>query len=388
MRATGWFKLSFALALSMVTSTLGAGVYLGTALCSEMSDCFPAAFISDENHTIPPFAITHPPGYTGSGGVLQARICVSLGSESLISPLRRAITTWNNLVATTGNCEGCKIWEEGPTSSTVYHAETTLLHELGHCPLGLEHPIRNWDAQNPPDGFWEPTSFTRSWGVAAPPAGINVGPDFLRGTFDDVQQGAGRLPESVNWFRILDNNPVVVDTTVIDINTYSRAVASNLPAGHSWSANANRKVAESLGFPNTQAVMYALQVGGEKKTRLSADDVAMVKMGMTGRDFLAGTADDYDIELVFVGSCSGPADVIVEYGSLDSGVAGQCGDVGVDFSFSQNPFLARHVTLKPRPGQTITIILNEDLEWDTDPGEPIFADSFESGDLSSWVVGP
>jgi len=160
----------------ILTCPMLAGVYTGTAVCSVSADCAPLVFVSDPYNTVPPFAITHPPGYDGSGGALQLRICVAEGSEMLIGPASRAIATWNLLTATTGNCAGCLVWEENPSDIQIAHAETTLLHELGHCPLGLDHPDRNWDAQNPPDGFWEPTSFTRSWSVAAPPNGIGAGP--------------------------------------------------------------------------------------------------------------------------------------------------------------------------------------------------------------------
>jgi hypothetical protein len=219
-------------------------------------------------------------------------------------------------------------------------------------------------------------------GVAPPPGGISVGADFLPGTQDDSQIGAGSIPDNVHWFRIIDNNPFAIDSMVVDINTFSPSVVLNLPSGHSWTTNANRRAAESLGFMDTQAVMYSMVSSGERKVDLTADDVNMVKMGMVGQDLLAGTADDYSIELQFTGICAGDEDVIITLGEAPDGVAAFC-QSAVDFSFSQNPFLARHVTLQPF-GESFFIFLNQTVAWDTSAAADVFASSFETGDFSDW----
>lgn len=363
---------------------LFAGVFIGTAVCTPSADCGPLAVVSSPENLVTPFGITHPPGYDGSGGNLQYRICILPGSEALAGPLSRAISTWNQLVATTENCEGCKVWEEEGGSPQTVHAETTLLHELGHCPLGLAHPDRNWDAQVPPDGIWEPTSFTRSVGVALPPDGIKVGGDFLRGTLDDIQIGPGSIPNNVHWFRVTDNNPAVVDSTIIDINTYSPSTTLHLPSGHSWAANGNRRANETLGFTNTQTVMYGVQSDLERTASLTADDVNMIKMGMVGQDLLSGANDDYTIELVLAEQCSGSIDVFVTFADTAPGELARCDSTTVDYSFAQNPFLARHFTLSP-VGDAFVIILDQTLDWMTDDDEfEVFVDSFESGDLTGW----
>lgn len=359
----------------------GAGVY-GTSFCTTSSECEMRAFLSMPGTAIPPFAIAHPPGFDGSGGELEYRICIGEGSESLRGPLSRAIATWNALVATTENCTGCKVHEDGLFSIETANAETTLIHELGHCPMALEHPTRNWDPQ--PDGFWEFTSYTRSVGVLAPPNGIQVGGDFIRGTLDDVHQaGGGMIPDSVHWFRIADNNPFVVDNTVIDSTTYSRSVVNDLPMGHSWAVNANRVVGEQLGFANTQSVMYPLQSEGERKLALTADDVAMVKLGMTGQDRLAGTADDYTIKLTLLPDCDEkPIDIVVAFGVTPPDVLAGC-ENAFDFSFPQNPFLTFHVSLTaPNPGDPLLITLSDDVLWDL--GDEVFNSDFETGDTSEW----
>lgn len=376
------------LIVALASGHLEAGVFTGTAVCSRTADCAPLPIVSAPNETARPFAVTHPPTYDGSGGALSFDVCVLTASETLIGPTQRAIATWNALIPTTENCTGCSVWEESPAPSTTVHAETTLLHELGHCPLGLGHPDRNWDAAD--DGQWEFTSFTRSWGVAGPPNGILVGPDFIRGTFDDIQQvGGGGIPSSVHWFRIMDNNPFMIDGMAIDTLTYSRSIPS-LPVDHDWAANANRVVGEELGLQNTQAVMYGLQVEGEVRTSLTADDVNMVKMALTGVDFLAGTSDDYTVEMQFVDSCDN-ADVLITFGeTTEVDALGEC-RVGVDYSFPQNPNLARNLTLVSEFPGPLIITLNQTLTWDTGfdcgitrGGTCVFSDGFESGDTSGW----
>jgi len=199
------------------------------------------------------------------------------------------------------------------------------------------------------------------------------------------------IPESVHWFRIADNNPFVIDATVIDSDTFSRSVAANLPAGHSWAANANRRAGEELGVQSTQSVMYGLQVEGELKTSLTADDVNMVKMAFTGVDLQAGTADDYSVNLQFVGSCDG-ADVLITLGeTVTPATLAQC-RAGVDFSFPQNPLLARHLSIVPEFPGPLVITLNQNITWDTGQNcglsrgnaSCVFADGFETGDTAAW----
>lgn len=57
--------------------------------------------------------------------------------------------------------------------------------------------------------------------------------------------------------------------------------------------------------------------------------------------------------------------------------------MGIDFSFPQNPLLAKHVNLVPLGGasQPLIITLNQLLEWEVDE---VFADGFESGTTDGW----
>jgi hypothetical protein len=318
---------------------------------------------------------------------------VSSGSPSLIGPTQRAISTWNALIATTQNCIECALWEGPPSMGDTFHAESAILHELGHCALGLDHPNRPWDADN--DGIFENTSFTRSWGVGLP-GGISAGDDDIRGSFDDLHRAPDtptKLAESVSWFRRSDNDPVIVDGTVIDLDTYSRSVAANLPANHTWAANGNRVVARTLGQPFTQAVMYSLIGPGQQYLGLSADEVNMVRMGMAGEDLMAGTADDYTVELVFVTDCASNLSAIrVTFAQMSSRGAvpvATCEGATIDYAFPPlNPMLARHFeVVELLPTFAPVIRLDPDLSWDTDPPVSIvFQDDFESGDFSAWTT--
>lgn len=318
---------------------------------------------------------------------------MSSGFPSLTGPTQRAIATWNALVATTQNCLGSALWEGSSSTGDTFHAESVILHELGHCALGLDHPDRPWDADN--DGVFEPTSFTRSWG-ALHPGGINAGADGIRGSFDDLNRAPGsptKIAESVSWFRRSDNNPVIVDGTVIDLDTYSRSVATNLPANHTWAANGNLAVARSLGEPFTHTVMYSLIDPGQQYSGLSADEVNMVRMGMTGEDLMAGTDDDYTVELVYVADCASNLSAIrVTFAQMslgDPAPAAVCEGADIDYAFPPpNPMLARHFEVVELFATIAPVIrLDPDLNWDTGPPiSVVFQDDFESGDLSAWTT--
>ncbi len=374
-----------------------AGVFLGTIDCAndtstpvDPSDNFCAqGKLNDDVTNVNPFAVTHPMGYAGEGGVLNLTVCVSTlmdpDSARLVTATKEAVRIWNELVATTGQCRNCFLVEDPvfPKAPEPFHAASVLLHELGHCALGLDHPNLEFD---PPGGadMREQTSFTASYDGSS--IGISEGPDGIRGSFDDVQQAAGgMIPDSINWFRIADNNPIVVDGTVIDSTTYSRSVAANLPDGHGWSANGNRDVAASLGFSDTQNVMYTAIARTQRYTGLTADEVNMVNMGMTGEDEIAGTAEDYAINLQFVDDCTN-ANIHVSFVDIAPPAQPLGGCSGsIDFSFvPPSAASARHYSVVPSTvGDFVFVALNSNMQpWDT--SVEIYADGFESGDLSEW----
>ena len=370
--------------LSWVTS-LSAGVYSGMVDCSGPIDVnFCATGTTAGGTDINPFGVTHPLGYDGSGGTIELTVCVNPQDPVLIGPTQSVLATWAALVPATSQCRNCLTVEEPePAPPVPYHAETALLHELGHCAMALGHPNLEYD---PPGGqdVREITSYSMSYDGSS--IGVSSGPDGIRGSLDDSQDAAGGgIATSVHWFRRSDNNPVVVDGTMIDTTTYSRSITTGLPGGHGWAASANKTVSASLGRPDTQSVMYSAGARLMRYTGLTADDVNMVKMARTGVDQMAGTADDYTVDLRYVADCAG-ADIVVEFSAdLSSGTIGAC-LADRTFSFPPtNPMLHRHYSLRiPSTLTSLKVQLNEALEWDF--RVEIFGDGFESGDLTGWTL--
>lgn len=326
-----------------------------------------------------PYAIVHPIGYSGTGGQLIIDICILdtfSEADKLVGPLQAAIRTWNSLTPTAGSCENCILWEETPPAQGAIDAESTLLHELGHCAMGLDHP--NMDRNGPP--AFENTSYTKSIGVVS-----ITDSNGIPGDFDDIHSIATNV-DDVSWFRTADNHPVIIDSTVIDIATFSRSVAGDIPLGHNYAANANRAVAQALGFPDSQSVMYSRGAALMKSRELVADDVNMVKMAMVGADFTALTADDYTVSLRYHATCNDDTEIRVEFFPIPNGsVVGSC-PVEIVTSFPQG-VLKFHWTVIPQPGApTLVVSLNNalDPQWTWDYGDLIYLSDFENGDLSDW----
>jgi hypothetical protein len=350
------------------------------------------AHSSYAQQNVTPIAIVHPFGFNQAGGNIQVRICVdSNPATGLEAATQWAVDLWTALAARTENCFRCRDFEEGdPNIATglPYQLTSLLTHELGHCALALDHGNRMW--QDDADPQYETTSWTLSYGDGAGGIHDPLPPDpadGIRGSFDDIHQiNLGQIPDSVFWFRSTGasdpNNPVIVDSTVIDVNTYSRSVTTGLPASHNWSANANRRVAASLGHATTQSVLYSSQVRGLIYNGLAADDANMARMARTGVDRTAGTQDDYTVSLSVV-SCQDPHEIRVRFLSLGaSGPLGRCWSAR-DYSYAQNPANARDFELVVAAGQTqLEIEVNSDVPWDT--ALPFFADGFESANTDAW----
>jgi len=396
---------------------------------------------------VPPFAIMHPAGYDGTGGVLTVGICVQTGSEVLIPYVQDTIDLWNALLPTTGNCANCVLWEEPVPPGSFNDTFSTLVHELGHCAMGLDHINLEEDTRaattprvgscdvNDNGTCGEHTSFTANFNVTRVMSANALGDSedvhsngcpILQNLGDQVapialqSPAAAESPESttacllglgcpgfpetccppcpslcpsmpwqlgdIAYFRIADNDPFVIDATVIDKDSYSRNDV-NLPSGDSYAASANRAVGELVSLQNTQSVMYSLQEDGTRYASLVADDVNMVKMGMTGTDRDAGTADDYTIQLVFDAACTF-SEIRVQLGNThidpqDMSTLAVC-VADIDDSFSQPPAQRFHHTLVPdSPLETqIVVELNPAINWDFT--HLVFLSGFETGDLSEW----
>ncbi|NJL28455.1 MAG: hypothetical protein HC897_11495 [Thermoanaerobaculia bacterium] len=186
--------------------------------------------------------------------------------------------------------------------------------------------------------------------------------------------------EDIAWYRRLDNNPFVIDTVVIDKDSFSRST-TNLPAGHHYAMSANRAIGALLGFANTQAVMYSGIQLNMRYSGLAADDVNMVKMGTTGADRDAGTPDDYSIVLRYQNDCAGAHIQVRLDGTFIGDSTGAC-IADMQTSFPQG-LLKVHYTLKPVTGFSVLMVDLNPLEpWDFGPH--VFSSGFENGDFSEW----
>ena len=317
-----------------------------------------------------PFIVVHPPGYDGStGGVLEVRVCAPIGLQHTGPAIREAILRWNERTPTVENCRDCELWEEPANPAYTgdpFSMSSVLIHEIGHCIFGLGHI--NWD----PD-----TNSSSSFTNTANPLSISEGTDGIRGTADDV---VTPLPgaDVIHWFRTADNNPFVVDDTVIDSSTYSRRILDLMALGDLWTTSANRAVGDSLGEMNTQAVMYSLLTEGRRYQGLAADDVYTVAYGMTGMDEIAGTSDDYTVNILFDhGDCSN-ADLEIEWSAEVN--LGNC-LVDLEALPTSSLFDIHHVIVPFFPLPRLRIRVSSDVLWDV-----IFGDAFESGDLSRWTT--
>jgi hypothetical protein len=143
---------------TLVTSAAQAGTY------------FPMEFYARRAPEVPPFAIVHPPGYTGAGGTLEVRVCIDPSppqnpgdpdNSLLAGPLEWALGVWDRLEPMVNNCGGrnnCSVWEDSSFPEGKPHLASVLLHELGHCAMGLGHPdFRELEPDNPDDQpFFQP----------------------------------------------------------------------------------------------------------------------------------------------------------------------------------------------------------------------------------------
>lgn len=323
------------------------------------------------------FIIVHPVGYTsaGIGGEIEIPICIRPGDEPFVErALDEAIGVWNGLTPTTGNCKDCASSEDSGQTG-VFIMATPMIHELGHCAMGLGHT----NYRDPGSGVLD--NFTAARDVTSQDAGT----DTVRGSRDDIAtpDPLPPLPNALplHWYRTSDNDPVVIDGTVIDFSTYA-IFAPQLPAGSTWAANGNRYVSALLGAgDNTQNVMHGAASRNMHYLGLTADDVNTVSHGMTGLDTTAATGDDYTILLTKVADCAN-AEIEVEYVPLSSPQIGALCQATLDYIGPQPPPPAGRihfaVTAINPPFSRIVVQINSDVEWG------IFGDGFETGDLSRW----
>ncbi|MFQ5699206.1 MAG: matrixin family metalloprotease [Myxococcota bacterium] len=263
--------------------------------------------------------IQHPQGYTGTQSLLTITVGIdpsSAHAAAMRIPVHNAVVTLNALTPTVGNLD---FTSNVPPNAVDF--ESVVLHELGHA-LGLNHP--NLASES---GVSQPAQdSTRTTDGANNVFDINFWTDGIPGSRDDL-----RLDDvNLHWFHIVDNNPFAI-VQPIDRTTYCRGCA--LPAGDNAAANASRDVGALLGFPNTEAVLQQGTFTGEAQRTLAPDDVAGLRYAMTGLDETAGTADDYQIQLVFAG-LDAASDIVIRFDDASTSFAAT--------SFSSAPISGTH----------------------------------------------
>lgn len=397
------------------------------------------SFVGIDRHTravpsnnptwVPPYAIVHPMGFNGTGGLLIHSICIpptvpSPDRELLVPSLQSAISIWNSFRPRYGNCFNCRVTEDGPPAEDEsYSVMSVLLHEIGHCVMGLGHTNLvevDLDEANSSPTYWrtgscdvdsEPGCGTSTSVTAnAYSTAVTTEAGGIPGDFNDIADNtcdwdpAFSGPEGsacnccsicpgpdcpiqplqveeVAWFRRLDNDPIVIDDTVIHQATFSRSQV-NLPAGSSSAANANRLVAGSVGHPGTQSVMYTPLANHLVYAGLSADDVNMVRMGMTGTNRVddSSTGDDYAVLLSYEENCTN-ADVEVLVADISPALGGCSLSIGV--SFEQFGARLHYSVFPPLGEQKLFLVVTSDLpvlRYD----DMLFWDSFETDDFREW----
>ena len=258
--------------------------------------------------------ITHPPGYSGTGGTVTVRVCIDPATEHALEmeySVMNNIAVYNSLLPTTGNI---KTGGSNNIPSGHLDFESVSLHEIGHC-LGMAHS--NLATESGLGGSDQ--NYTRTTTGVNGSYDLDAGADGIRGSSDDLRGD----DQNLFWFRMQNNDPFTIDT-VVDSTTYSRDLA-DLPAGHSFAANPDRALSTALGHAKTEGVMQQGTYYDEAQRTLGHDDVATLRYAQSGTDERESggpggryARDNYDIVLEYGGISNVGCDVNLKFTSTPS----------------------------------------------------------------------
>lgn len=300
--------------------------------------------------------IVHPTGYDGSGGTLSIEVCIATSSESqsdLEIPVQNAIATWNAFDPSNTNVTR----SDSELASNEFDVESVLLHEMGHC-IGLSHP----NLGNESGVATADRDYAKTLKGGDDNFNLGIGGDGVRGTRDD-QRGDD---VNLNWFRIGSNDPFLYESE-IDLDTYSNDLA-DLPGAHAFVEIAAYDVSQLRSEGSGEGVMNQGTFNQETQRQIHNEDATTFRIGMSGADENQGTADDYDIELVYGGVADG-CDITIEMTGNGFGVCNVSGTSG--------SLPANHIRII---SGTITLGSTANVNWyfnDTLSGGIIYQDRFE-----------
>lgn len=335
--------------------------------------------------------IAHPRGYSGTGGQLDVNVCIAPNTPNTASmeqPVKNAIAYWNKRQPTTSNLR-----KHLPGGTSNVDFESIFVHELGHC-VGLAHPnlateSGETDAER---------NYTKSTKGDDFIFDLDPGADGIIGSADDIRGD----DKNLHWFRLENNNPFSI-ANIVDTTTYARDT-SRLPNGDLFAANGDRTVSSLFKAPNSEAIMQQGAFSGEIQRSLLHDDVATLRLAMSGIDESANTDDDYTLNLVYGGISDQNCDINVSFNDAETGFA-VC---KTSASLSGNHLLPSstnvffdpdfnwHFNNAPQCSQSTNLVADE---WrmismpcqlgisTSDTVEAVFGDNLTPGDYNTrWVL--
>lgn len=280
----------------------------GMALAAGPAPALAGAFVfsGETNGT---GVITHPNGYTGTGGTVNVSVCIdpnSVNAANMVNSVRNAVATWNALSAVSPNL---LFSPNNDVPASAVDFESAVVHELGHC-IGLAHPNLATESGLPASQ----RDYTKSTDGADNAFDLGSGTDGIIGSADDARGDDVNL----HWFNST-NNPCTTVIGTTDTSALFRGLGS-LPGSDTFAANADRTVCNNLGFANTEAAMQQGQGSDEDQRDLGGDDVRTLGLGMSGLDETQGTADDYTVNLTYAGMTTA-CDIPIAFNNAETGFA-------------------------------------------------------------------